>query len=184
MKKRISALLFVVAALLLSAAVFAAEEAAPAAAPAPAPEATPAPAAKKVVLVVGNKIDKISLKDAEEADTVLDVQKGVTAITFFNTMCSACRQELSLLESLKKQKKDLVVAAISVDVDGAKTLAPFRAKNPYTFTYFLDPNFKTAEMFGIPYTPGLVIVKDGEIAYIKGGFVNAYADEIIKVVLK
>jgi thiol-disulfide isomerase/thioredoxin len=178
MKKGISAILFMAIALFVfAAAASAADPAAPQAPPA-------AEGAKKAPLAVGSRIDKISLHDADEGKAVLELGSGMTAITFFNTMCSACRQELGLLENLKKQKKDLVVAAISVDVEGKKTLAPFREKNPYPFTFFLDPDFSVPEMFAIPSTPGLVIVKNGEVVYIKSGFINAYADEIIKVILK
>lgn len=167
MRKSISVVLVLLAALVLFAAVASAEE-----------------AAQKLPLTVGSKIAKLSLLDANEGKADLELGSGLTAISFFNTMCSACRQELGLLENLKKQKKDFVVAAVCVDVEGKKTLAPFREKSPYPFTFYLDPNYKAAETFGIPYTPGLVIVKNGEIVYMKGGYMNSYADEIVKIVLK
>ncbi len=141
---------------------------------------------EKKPFAVGDTVASLELVNLEEKTEQVELKKeGVTALAFFASSCSACRAELSLLNSLKKERKDLRVIAISVDAAGAKSTKRFMEQTKFDFDYYLDTEFAVAERFGFTFTPGLVLIKgDGEIYFSKGGFMNRDEELIVSEVLK
>ncbi|GAB4242637.1 MAG: hypothetical protein OHK0028_21200 [Deltaproteobacteria bacterium] len=147
------------------------------------PEAAPAPPPKP--LAVGDKIAKLSLNDLDGKTAEVEVGKGLVAIAFFNTSCSACKAEMALLNAMSKQNKNLKVVAVSVDAQGAKTTKPFiDASNYGKFAFYIDPEYKAPEKFGFSFSPALVVVKDGSITMKHPGFMNQDEEMLSKALLK
>lgn len=176
-KWRIPALLSTVV-FLFAAAVAVAAETAPASG-----EAAAAPPPKP--LGVGDKVAKLAVNDLEGKPAEVEVDKGLVAIAFFNTSCSACKAEMALLNALSKQNKSLKVVAVSVDAQGVKTTKPFVEANKYDrFAFYTDPEYKAPEKFGFSFSPALVVVKDGSIAMKHPGFMNQDEEMLSKALLK
>lgn len=134
---------------------------------------------------VGDKILPFELTDLEGKKVPLSPGPGITAITVFTTACSACQAEMSVLGGLAKQKKDLKVIALCVDAGGAENVKKFMETNKYAgFEYYIDPKFEKAQELGFTFSPGLVLVKNGEIFYKKAGYMNRYEQEITDKILK
>lgn len=171
-KWRIPALFFSFLFLFAAAVAVAAE---PAAAPAPPPKP----------LGVGDKIANLSLTDLDGKSAEVSVGKGLVAIAFFNTSCSACKAEMALLNAMSKQNKALKVVAVSVDAQGAKTTKLFVESSNYDkFAFYIDPEYKAPEKFGFSFTPALVVVKDGTITMKHPGFMNQDEEMLGKALLK
>jgi len=171
-KWRIPALVFSFL-FLLGATVAVAAEPTDAAAPPPKP------------LGVGDKVAKLAVSDLEGKAAEVEVDKGLVAIAFFNTSCSACKAEMALLNALSKQNKSLKVVAVSVDAQGAKTTKPFVESNKYDrFAFYIDPEYKAPEKFGFSFSPALVVVKDGTITMKHPGFMNQDEEMLSKALLK
>jgi peroxiredoxin len=103
---------------------------------------------------------------------VIDYLKGrVGAIVFMQTSCSACRKELKALKVISSTITDLKVIAISVDAGARKRVVRYREGFKLPFLFLHDPEFKSPEIFGISFTPALILVdKEGTIKLIKGGY--------------
>jgi thiol-disulfide isomerase/thioredoxin len=170
-KWRIPALLFSLLFLLAAAVATAAE---------------PAPAAAPVKpLGVGDKISNLSLTGLDGKNAEVAVDKGLVAIVFFNTSCSACKAEMALLNAMSKQNKALKVIAVSVDAQGAKTTKLFVESSNYDkFAFYIDPEYKSPERFGFSFSPALVVVKDGSITMKHPGFMNQDEEMLGKALLK
>ena len=165
--------------LFVAAAAMAAE---PAAAPAAAPAAQ-APPPKP--LGVGDKIAKLGLTDLDGKNVEVALDKGLVAISFFNSSCSACKAEMRLLDAMAKQNKALKVVAVSVDAQGDKTTRPFIEANKFDkFAFYIDPEYKVPEKFGFSYSPALIVVKDGSITLKHAGFMNQDEEMLGKHLLK
>lgn len=181
--KRLSKLSVLIVALMIlcfSAVSFAADAKAPAVA---------APAVVKQ-LKVGDTITDFKLPDAiSKASVSFDKDiKGkskVIAISFMTTSCTACKAEMGLLSDLvNKFGDDFKAYAVSVDINGEKTVPAYDKTFGFSVKYLLDPDFATPQKFGFSYTPSLVIAsKDGKILYLKGGYSpSSDPDEIINAV--
>jgi len=134
---------------------------------------------------VGDKILPFELTNLEGKTVPLPLGSSITAITVFTTACSACQAEMSLLSGLAKQKKDLKVIALCVDSGGAENVKRFMESNKYAnFEYYIDPKFEKAQELGFTFSPGLILVKSGEIYFKKAGFMNRYEQEITDKILK
>jgi len=154
-------------------------------------KADPAAAAAAVPkkLKVGDVVTEFKLPDGiSKADVTFNNDiKGkskVIAISFMTTACSACKGEMNLLSDLaNKYGDDFKAYAISVDLNGEKTIPAYDSTFGFNLRYMLDPDFKIAQMFGFTYTPGLVLADgSGKILYLQGGYTSSEADEIIKLV--
>ena len=99
------------------------------------------------------------------------LQGSVGAISYMQTSCAACRQELLALKDLRGKYPELKVVAISVDSGNPARVARYREHFGFDFPFVHDPDFKTPELFGFSFTPALVLVaKDGTIGLLKGGY--------------
>lgn len=122
---------------------------------------------------VGDKLDEIVLTDMAGNAVDFKPGEGVSAITIFNTACSACQSELTLLSNIKAQKKSLEVLAICVDANAKESLPKFLSlyKGYDKFKFYQDTEFKLSEKLGFSFSPGLILAgKDGTIIMKKGGY--------------
>jgi thiol-disulfide isomerase/thioredoxin len=141
-------------------------------------------------LKVGDSITEFSLPDGISKGSVSfdkDIKGSgkAIAITFMTTACSACKAELNLLSDLaNKYGDDFKIYAISVDLNGEKSIPAYDSAFGFNVRYLLDPDFSIPQRFGFTYTPSLVIAgKDGKITFLKGGYSpSSDPDVIIKAV--
>ncbi|MBI5017081.1 MAG: TlpA family protein disulfide reductase [Deltaproteobacteria bacterium] len=123
---------------------------------------------------VGDPLPAISLVDAstEKPVQVAEALKGaVGVLVYMQTSCAACRKELTALKDLQGKYPKLKVVAVSVDAGGPERAVSYKKNFGFEFPFLQDPEFKTPELFGFSFTPGMVLVgKDGNVAFIKGGF--------------
>jgi peroxiredoxin len=140
-------------------------------------------------LKVGDTIMDFSLPDGISKSIVSfqnDIKgKGkVILISFMTTACSACKAEITLLSDLaNKYGEDVRTYAISVDLNGEKSIPAYDKTFGFNIKYLLDPEFSIPQVFGFSYTPGLIIANStGKIIFLKGGYVASAAEEIIQIV--
>ncbi len=165
---------------------------APAAAPAAAPAVAAAPAAPPApeVFEVGKVAKDLKVKDAAGKD--LDLLKmGKTnfkVITFMNTSCSACKQEVNFLSDMLKKnegKFDLIVVAS--DMGTFDRVAKYQTSSRLGGEWVHDPDFAVPPRFGFSYAPCMVVVdKGGKVLFSKGGWTSggsvATGDEIMGLI--
>lgn len=174
MKTRTPLLVFMALAVaLMGAPAFAADPVAPAAAPLAAPATTAAAA------TVDNKIFDIGetakdLKVVAEDGATVDLakvgEKSKKLIMFTNTACSACRQEMEVIQTILPGK-DVDLLVVSSDMGDFGRIASFRDSTKSGGTWFQDADFAIAPLFGFSFTPALVVLdKAGKVTYKSGGF--------------
>lgn len=138
---------------------------------------------------VGDAAPGFTLKEVETGkDFVFEemVKKfPFTLIAFTNSACGACRQEMKLLSKIKEEVGDKInMVAIFTDVAGESGAIRYKQMSKDTFVYLIDQEFKQPPAFGFEFTPGLIVVdKKGKVAYKKGGFSNANAEEMKKEIM-
>ena len=177
----LTVLLFAASVLLVGAPGAQEKAAAPkAAAPAAAPAKPAVPAAapaKPVIPKVGDNSPNFTLKEAvtgAEIDLASLREKApFTLITFTNSACSACRDEMDVLARLKEKQGKEKINMLAIFTDMGGEAGAKRAIESYkdTFVYLMDPSFTTPPMYGFQYTPATVIMdKKGKVVMLKGGF--------------
>lgn len=123
---------------------------------------------------VGDALPPLSLPDAstgQPAEAGALLKGSVGAVVYMQTSCAACRKELTALKDLQTKFPQFKVVAVSVDTGEPDRVARYREHFAFDFPFLHDPDFKTPELFGFSFTPGLVLVgKDGKIALLKGGY--------------
>jgi peroxiredoxin len=136
----------------------------------------------------GDRLPAITLPDAateKPVDLGAVFQGSVGAISYMQTSCAACRQELLALKDLRGKYPELKVVAISVDSGNPARVARYREHFGFDFPFVHDPDFKTPELFGFSFTPALVLVaKDGTIGLLKGGYRPGDEVELEKKILE
>lgn len=136
----------------------------------------------------GDPLPAITLPDAateKPLDLAAHLQGSVGAISYMQTSCAACRQELLALKDLRGKYPELKVVAISVDSGNPARVARYREHFGFDFPFVHDPDFKTPELFGFSFTPALVLVtKDGTIGLLKGGYRPGDEVELEKKILE
>jgi peroxiredoxin len=141
-------------------------------------------------LAVGDMVTDFTLPVGLSPDKSISFLKDIkgkakaTALVFMTTSCSACKAELTFMGDLTgKFGDDFKVYAISVDLNGAKTIPDYDSVYAFNVTYLLDPDFSVPHKFGFTYTPSMAIVDiTGKVIYVAGGFSTAANDGIIKAI--
>ncbi len=115
-----------------------------------------------------NKLQKLSaiLKDSNS--------RKVTVITFTNTSCASCQDEINVLATLKTKHKDALQVICVVTDYNAKRIADALGDDvKKAFKNWLsDPYFTVPIQYGIKATPGTVYVgSNGKVIDIVEGFV-------------
>jgi len=90
----------------------------------------------------------------------------VVLVNFWATWCEPCKREMPELERLWRDRRErgLLVLAVSVDTDST-VVAPFLAKQKFTFPVALDPRGEVGKQFGARALPTTSILgPDGALA--------------------
>ncbi|MFC1855426.1 TlpA family protein disulfide reductase [Thermodesulfobacteriota bacterium] len=145
--------------------------------------------ALKRTLRVGDNMTEFTLQDGITRAAVSfnkDILEGakITALLFMATSDSASKNALNLLDDLaNKYGDDFKAYAIVVDTLGTKTVPTYDALFGFNARYLLDPDYMIPHRFGFTYVPSLALIdQNGQIFFLKGGFVQRDADQIIKAV--
>ena len=111
-----------------------------------------------------------------------DYRGKVVFLNVWATWCPSCREEMPSMEKLYRELKGepFEILAVSVDVTGAKAVAPFMAARKLSFPAFLDPEGATiAKPYGVTGVPeSFIIDKQGIIAKVVIGPID-WADPTV-----
>ena len=141
-------------------------------------------------LAVGDIITDFTLSDGIVSGKTISFDKDikgkskVIVIIFMTTACSACKGEMEVLNKVANTNpENLRLYAVSVDLEGDKTVPIYNDKYHYKTRYMLDPDFTIPQNFGFIYTPGLLVANsEGKILFMQGGFTiedsNAITNEL------
>lgn len=145
------------------------------AAPAPAAEA-PAP---KMANEVGAQVPPWTATLVEGGTVKSDDYKGKTyAVIFVNSSCSACRAELTEVQKLRLEDKNVLIA--SLDFNPQRTLKTYREQMKLSFPVIDDSGQGLSGVFDFAFTPATVVVKDGKVAFRFGGYSAKHKDKLLK----
>lgn len=92
----------------------------------------------------------------------------VVLVNFWATWCVPCQWEMPLMEKLyqRYQAKGFMIAAISLDQQGADAVESFVKARKLTYPVLLDPHLQGARQFGVRGLPATFLV--GADGYVKG----------------
>jgi thiol-disulfide isomerase/thioredoxin len=92
----------------------------------------------------------------------------VVLVNFWATWCVPCQWEMPLMEKLYQgyKAKAFMVAAISLDQQGAAVVEPFVKERKLTYPVLLDPQLRGARQFGVRGLPATFLV--GADGYVRG----------------
>jgi cytochrome c biogenesis protein CcmG, thiol:disulfide interchange protein DsbE len=127
-------------------------------------------------VAAGNQAANFKLEALDGHTVSLDSLRGkVIFLNVWATWCEPCREEMPSMQTLYedfKSNKDFVMLAVSQDIKGRSTVAPYVEKNGFRFTILLDPENKISssyDMSGVPET--FIIDRTGKIvAHHMGAF--------------
>ncbi|HEX9022099.1 MAG TPA: TlpA disulfide reductase family protein [Nitrospirota bacterium] len=97
-----------------------------------------------------------------------DFRGKVVLVHFWATWCPSCVEELPILDKLYREPslKNLVLLAVSVDEDGADSVAPFMLRNKLSMPVLFDPGGAIAKFYGTYKLPETYIVdQQGVVRY-------------------
>lgn len=152
--KKISALVVVVAGLLMLAGC----------------PGGPPPAS----VVVGELAPEFTLVNMEgERVSLADYRGQVVVLNFWATWCPPCREEKPTMERLYQQFKDdgLVFLAINVEENGHQVVSEYLMNNSFSFPILLDGKAEVQGLYGVfRYPESYIIDRDGTVVeHIIGG---------------
>ena len=89
-----------------------------------------------------------------------DFRGKLVLLNFWATWCPPCREEMPSMQRLHQRFKDqgLVLLAINIEEDGAKTVPPFVAQHHYSFPVLLDTGAKAQNLYQVFRFPETYIV--------------------------
>lgn len=129
----------------------------------PAPSDAPAGAGVRT----GMAAPEVHLETLDGAPVTLSQYRGkVVILHFWATWCPPCRLEMPSMEQLYRlfPEGELVMLAVNVEEDGAKTVPVFLQSNPHSFPILLDPGAKAQRTYGVFRFPESFIVgRDGRV---------------------
>ncbi len=120
----------------------------------------------------------------EKVDSATLVGKGPIVISFVNTVCGTCNEELTDMKKfLDKNPGKVQFYPIIVDARPAVTIKPFKEATGFPFTFLIDSNFVYGRKYGATFSPFTVVVgKDGNIAGILRGYNDNDAADLQKLI--
>lgn len=151
--------------------------AAPAAAPAAPPKVVAPQSQEAKPTTEGKDIANFSLPAAFEnkmlkfADIIGASSAKLTVLTFTNTSCAACMDEMGVLTALKsKLGKDLLVVAVVTDYNAGRIAENLGEDTKKAFAFLSDPHFTVPPLYGFTYTPATAFVKGGKVVSLESGY--------------
>lgn len=197
----------VAAPLVLAATAFAQAPAAAPAAPAAGAPAAPAPpppppqvqapktqeakpssvgqdyAAFQLPLAFENKMAKFSDLMGTQGKAA-----KITVLTFTNTSCASCMDEMMVLSSLKsKYGKDIFVVAVVTDYNAKRIAENLGEDTKKAYTFVSDPYFTVPPLYGFTSTPATAFIKpNGKVDLLDSGYLptdagrKAYIEKVEK----
>lgn len=110
-----------------------------------------------------------------------DLRGQVVLLNFWATWCPPCRAEMPSMQALYKdyREKGFTILAISSDVEGKGSVAPFVERLDLTFPVLLDPRSVVGtrlQVLGIPTS--YLLDKQGRLAGVEVGAQNWNEDKM------
>ncbi len=122
---------------------------------------------KQPIVVASRPAPDFTLSRLNDEMTRLSDYRGkVVFLNIWATWCAPCREEMPAMEKLYQELKEeaFEILAVSIDVSGAKAVAPFMQEYKLSFPALLDPKGIVKRLYsltGIPET--YIIDKNGII---------------------
>jgi peroxiredoxin len=101
-----------------------------------------------------------------ELISLSDHKGNVVLVNIWATWCPPCVYEMPSMEELNQQfkNKNFKILAVSIDLSGAKAVAPFMKKHNLTFEALIDPAGTIMTSYGVNGIPqSFIIDKQGNI---------------------
>jgi peroxiredoxin len=135
---------------------------------------------------VGDPIVPFTLDtdEGQKLDSATLVGKGPLVLSFVNTTCSSCNDEMQDMKKfIDKNPGKVQYFPIIVDARPNLTVKPFKQGTGYTFTFLLDPGYMYGRKYGATYSPFTVVTdKDGKIVKMFNGYGEAEAEDLKKLI--
>jgi peroxiredoxin len=101
-----------------------------------------------------------------ELISLSDFKGNVVVVNIWATWCPPCVYEMPSMEKLyqKFKSENFKILAISIDLPGARTVAPFMKKHNLTFEALIDPAGTVQTAYGVSGIPqSFIIDKKGHL---------------------
>ena len=98
-----------------------------------------------------------------------DYRGKVVFLNIWATWCSPCREEMPSMEKLYQQMKgeDFEILAVSIDILGAKAVAPFVKELKLSFPTLLDPDGTVKRLYSTTGVPESFIIDKNGVVTVK-----------------
>lgn len=89
-----------------------------------------------------------------------DYQGKVVFLNIWATWCGPCREEMPSMQKLYEelQNEDFEILAVSIDILGAKVVAPFMKELKLSFPALLDPKGNIQNLYSTTGVPETIII--------------------------
>jgi RNA polymerase sigma factor (sigma-70 family) len=148
-------------------------------------------------VTVGKRVPDFALRDLDGRTVMFSelqkdakrTTKGVVLLSFWCSTCSSCRRVEQHLDKLAKdyQGEALVLALDANAGETSEDVRAFAKKTGLTLPIFLNPDGRTADIFGTEVTTTTVVIDgEGVLRYcgrFREGDRHTYAEDALKAVL-
>ncbi len=114
--------------------------------------------------------------------SLADYKGKVVFLNVWATWCPPCREEMPSMEKLYQGLKgqEFAILAVSIDVSGAKAVAPFMKEKRLSFPALLDPEGTIPDLYGTTGVPeSFIIDKKGIIEKVVIGPLDWSTPDIV-----
>jgi peroxiredoxin len=110
----------------------------------------------------------------------------VVMLNVWTTWCPPCRQEMPTMERLYQRLKssEVLMLAVSQDVDGRNTVVPYLQEGGFTFPVLLDVRGEVGKKYGVTgYPETFIIDRQGKVVYHHIGY-NDWSQPTVETALR